>query len=312
MSAKPFKSFIIFNMDLPPKMANNVEAAVMERRATNPSGVEWHRTGFIPPCADDVLVQQLHGGAVALALMKSERILPGAVIREATETAVIDTEEKEGRRVSRKERQIIKERVVDELLPKAFIKRTVTRVLICYPYLLIEASSVSRAEDALTVLRQVIDIGRCRHLNPVKAPHEQYTAWVADGSAPHPFTIGAGFRMCQTGAESKVISGSNVDPTDEAIQQLVGQHTVSRLDLTWASEEQSLMMTVDSNLTVSKVKWPSEMFASSGEEEDKAHDAVTTLTLMVGYLKPFITDLLTALGGDRNAVTRDESIESLT
>lgn len=123
----------------------------------DPTGSQWRKMGFGIPCpsmSEDLVWSGPNCNL--FTLFTSERQLTGATIREHVLKRVVSLEEKESRKLYRKEIAQIKDDVVATLLPKAFVKHSFTRMLVIGDLLIVDASSAKKAEDALDCLRVAI------------------------------------------------------------------------------------------------------------------------------------------------------------
>lgn len=158
MANNPFKSFI-------PYLVNTARSENLEdHTATDPSGGEWRRLGLVPAIKGEELIIDLDGAGKVMAVQFNERILPGKVRDEKLQAEAARLERLQGRKVGKKEYAQLREQVEFDLLPKAFIRRTVVPVLF-YKHemgtqiMLVCTSSQKRAEDAIGVLRGVFGDG---------------------------------------------------------------------------------------------------------------------------------------------------------
>ncbi len=155
MATNPFKAFT-------PYLVNTArsDGYEQEHAATDPSGGEWRRLGLVPAIKGEELIIDLDGAGKVMAVQFNERILPGKVRDEKLQAEVARLEGLEGRKVGKKEYALLRQQVEFELLPKAFIRRTVVPVLF-YKHalgtqiMLVCTSSQKRADDAVGVLRGV-------------------------------------------------------------------------------------------------------------------------------------------------------------
>lgn len=158
MATNPFKSFI-------PYLVNTArsDGYEQEHAATDPSGGEWRRLGLVPAIKGEELIIDLDGAGKVMAVQFNERILPGKVRDEKLQAEAARLEALQGRKVGKKEYAQLREQVEFDLLPKAFIRRTVVPVLF-YKHdmgtqiMLVCTSSQKRADDAVGVLLGVFGI----------------------------------------------------------------------------------------------------------------------------------------------------------
>lgn len=124
-----------------------------------PTGSQWSAAGFAPVNADirEEMVWSAPGGVSVLNYMIHERQLTGATVREYVLARGKKIEEREGRPVYKKEYAQIKDEVLAELLPKAFIKHKRIITFVMGDLLVVGASTAKNAEAFLCDLREAID-----------------------------------------------------------------------------------------------------------------------------------------------------------
>lgn len=99
--------------------------------------------------ADDILL---------VALKRQEKNIPAAVIAEELQPKIDALQAEKGRPIGRREKQALKEELIQTLLPRAFAKSTVYVAAIDLKagYVIVNTNSASRAEDLLALLRKAI------------------------------------------------------------------------------------------------------------------------------------------------------------
>ncbi len=124
-------------------------AALDEHRFAQPCGLDWFTDGFaVPQPFGDELVFAADK-TLGISLKREERVLPGAVIKTALDGKIAKIEAEEARNVSRKERQELKEQIIDDLLPRAFTRASRTDAVLVGGYLLINQTG-NKAENLLS------------------------------------------------------------------------------------------------------------------------------------------------------------------
>lgn len=129
------------------------------------------------------------GGAIHMVFQRSERMLPGHVVREALQDRIRHIEERDLRKVYARERASLKEDVIAALLPQAFIRTKLTRLMIFPKYLVIETASPTQAETVASFLRDMTGSLPIRPWVPSNLnPTNVLTDWIknqdADAMAP--------------------------------------------------------------------------------------------------------------------------------
>ncbi|NTS77002.1 recombination-associated protein RdgC [Catenovulum sp. SM1970] len=193
-----------------------------------------------------------------LALKKQEKVLPAAVIREQVEEKCKQIEIAEGRKVKGKEKQNIKEDLVHALLPQAFVKSSITRAYIDKKagWIVVEASSSSKAEELLAFLRKTLGSLPIIPLEIESPVMLTLNDWVR-GNEPNDFVLGTEAEFKEMGDEEGTIRCKNVDLESDEIQAHLdnGKH-VTKLALDW---DESISCVLQEDLTIKRIKFSDEL-----------------------------------------------------
>lgn len=125
----------------------------------DPEHSEWYRSGLVDAMPNNTVAAIFRLSAtpcLGLSYQWSERILPTSTIKEKVFERVQKLVEVEGRNPPRKEIAQIRDDVVAQLLPQAFIRRTLIPVLLIGNLLLIGTSSAKRADEVMAQLRGML------------------------------------------------------------------------------------------------------------------------------------------------------------
>ncbi|RYH17482.1 MAG: recombination-associated protein RdgC, partial [Alcaligenaceae bacterium] len=162
--------------------------AKMAFKASN--SLEMQTMGWLPPRENGGLVHTVNG-QMLLALRVDKKLLPATVITQVARARAEEIDEQQGYKPGRKQMKEIKERVADELLPKAFNVYRDTRVWIdpANRWVAIDAAAASKADEVLGVLAKCIDPFPVESLYVALSPAAAMTGWLADDEAPSNFTI---------------------------------------------------------------------------------------------------------------------------
>lgn len=139
-----------------------------------PTGSQWRGIGFAPyaPSINEELVWSGANGVNLFTLMIHERNLTAATIREHVLARGKKIEDREQRKVYRNEYAQIKDEVIAELLPKAFLKHRRIPAMVIDDLLIVGASSAKLAEDFLCTLREAMGSLAVRPLSTKMPPAE--------------------------------------------------------------------------------------------------------------------------------------------
>ncbi len=146
MSSSPFKHFLPYLINPPAWADLDVEPV------GDPSGGQWSTIGFVAPFKGEPMAVDLDGSGHMMTVQFNNRILPAKVRNDVVDVRIAKLESQQGRKVSKKDYAEIRDQVEFDLLPKAFIRRSIVPVLFRQDMMLICTSSQRRADDIAALL----------------------------------------------------------------------------------------------------------------------------------------------------------------
>ncbi|MFO1379014.1 MAG: recombination-associated protein RdgC [Chitinivorax sp.] len=298
-----FRNLLVFRFIQPFALEAEALSEKLQSAAFQPCGkMERQAVGFCQPAkhAAAPLVHAVSGNLL-LSLCVEDKILPAAVIRDFADVKVQEIEEAQGRKVGKKERKEIVERVTDELLPRAFTRRRKTTAMICpqQGWLIVDSASAKRAEELLEWLRKCVDTLAVRPLNTEISPMAAMTDWLTGGEAPGNFGMETEVELKLPEEDGAVIRCLRQDVhADEVRNHLASGKRVTKLALTWA-DRMSFVLTED--LLIRRLAYldllQDEAKNAGAVDADEQFDA--NLTIMAGELNKLLPELIEALGGEQ-------------
>lgn len=133
-----------------------LEIALAENWFCSPAGLDWFSEGFYYPVPFGKPIIFEAQKAMLISLMREEKVLPSAAIKHKLDERIIKIQTEEGRNVGRKEKQELREAIIDNLLPKALTKSSRTNGLLDTGWLWVDTASRHKAENLLTKLREAL------------------------------------------------------------------------------------------------------------------------------------------------------------
>ena len=120
-----FKSLMLFRFTEPCTLDPDTLAEALARAAFRPCGSQDLVTrGWVPPLGgEDGALVHAAGGFWLVCLQSEDKLLPASVIRAALDERVAEIEDREARKVRRKEKETLRDEVLLDLLPRAFTRR---------------------------------------------------------------------------------------------------------------------------------------------------------------------------------------------
>lgn len=241
---------------------------------------------------------------------KQEKVLPAAVINEAVEEKAAEISEAEGRSVSRKEKQSIKDDVMIELLPRAFTRSSLQYAYIDAKqgYIVINSASANKAEELLTALRESLGSLPVVPLVSKQLPHQMMTLWVTENTTPTNFVLGDECELADPKESGSVIRCKHQDlSTAEINSHLQAGMIVTKLGLNWS---QGIDFVLDDQLAIKRLRYEDNIQekADSSEAQNNLEQFDIEFSVMTIELAAFIKDLVAALDGVN---TDSQSVEEI-
>ncbi len=238
-------------------------------------------------------------GFIMLCVKKEERVLPVAVVNELVQEKISDKEEKQARKLSKKERTEIKDELIFDLLPKAF---TFSRKIYAYidpkgGWLIVDAASAKNAEDLLSLLRKSLGSLPAVPLNTIDKPSTILTQWLLNNKAPDDITIEDECELRSPEETGGIIRCKRHDlALPEIKNHLDTGKEVIKLALTWADR---ISFIIDENLSIKRLRFLDliQEQAADIETEDAAAQFDADFSIMSAELANFLPRLIELFGG---------------
>src|SRR5690606_26162047 len=197
--------------------------------------LELSTRGFISPYGrDSEVLAARQGDALWVTLGGEDRLLPGAVVNDMLSRKLDEIEEKEGQRPGGRTRKRLKDELITELLPRAFVKPSKTDALIdtTHGVIAIDTSSRKTGEALVSEVRRALGSFPALPLNAEIAPRSVLTGWVAGGEMPEGLVIGEECELRDPVDQGAVVKVQRMDlHSDEIARHLESGKQVTRLAL---------------------------------------------------------------------------------
>ena len=296
-----FKNLIVYRLvpEWEPDVAA-AEAALDAARFSPCGATQPVSAGWVEPrgVAHGPLIE-LIGGQWLLKLQTESRMLPGSVVKRRIDEIAAQIEQQTGRQPGKREKRELKEQATQELLPQAFTRQGATRVWIDPEAraLLVDAGSVKRAEDVVTLLVQALPGFGVRPLQTNLAPATAMAAWLTEGEAPLPFILE---RECELKSVDEMRSvvryaRHNLD-IDEVREHIQAGKLPTRLALGWQGR---VSFVLTDTLQLKRIAFDDVVFESTkGSQTAPEESFDADAAIATGELAPLIGELIEALDGE--------------
>jgi len=253
---------------------------------------------FTPASSNELLRQ---GWDALMMLGTEKKLLPSSVINQVAKAKAVEMEEQQGFPPGKKAMKELKERVAEELLPRAFTIRSNTWTWIdpVNGWLVIDAASPAKADEVIKLLLKAVDRLPLESLRVQRSPVAVMTGWLESDEAPYNFTIDQDTELRATGESRAAVRyvKHSLDPEDIR-RHIASGKQCTRLAMTWNSR---VSFVLTESLAIKGVK-PLDVI-KEGEtvtySDDERFD--NDIVLMTGELSKMLADVVEALGGEAKA-----------
>jgi recombination associated protein RdgC len=299
-----FKNLSIFRLTEAFTLSAEELEEKLEAVAFRPCGShEDFSLGWVSPVGKTAPLVHSANGFMMICTKKEERVLPASVLNEMMLEKIAETEEAEGRKLSKKERTAIKDELIFELLPRAF---TFSRKLYAYidvqgGFLVVDSASANKAEDLLSLLRKCLGSLPAVPLNTVEKPIATMTEWLLTQETPKDVTIEDECELRSPEEAGGVIRCKRHDLSLPEIKNHldIGKQVI-KLALNW---DDRLSFILDENLSVKRLKFldlvQDQVTDTNADDEAARFDV--DFSIMSLELANFIPRLLEIFGGELKA-----------
>ncbi len=299
-----FKNLFIYSLDSHWKIT---PAKLEETLAAHPllpcSAASMQSQGWVAPHASSGVVYS-QGKQVLVSLGMQQRLLPAAVINQTVKQRAAALEKTQGFAPGRKQLRDLKDRVTDELRPRAFVReKTLGAWLdLARHRLIVDTSSAKVAENLATALRNDLGELPAIPLATQTAPGEAMTTWLSAGSVSAQFSLDQDCELVANELQKSTVRYVRHGLEGNEIRSLIqGGKSVSRVGLVWRDR---LSLVLNDKLEVKRLRFeamdakdPVEGGGKAGKDDAGLFEA--NFTLMTGELTSLVDDLVALLGGPR-------------
>lgn len=293
-----FRNLQLYRLPVPWSLTLADFEEQLARGSFHPCGSQDHQSrGWVPP-RNGALVHSI-GGQWLLSLMVEQRLLPSSVVNQEVMERAEKMAVEQGYPPGRKALRELKDRVTEELLPRAFLKRSKTPVWIDPKngWLGVDSSSQVKAEEALEHLRKTLDDLTLTLIKTQRSPVSAMADWLAGGEAPAGFTLDRDCELKSVDEEKASVRYVRHSlEGDEIKAHLVAGKLPTRLALTWDDRISFILTEKGEIKRLAFLDVLKESVEQGTENADETFDA--EFAMMAGEFNRLIPALLEALGGE--------------
>jgi recombination associated protein RdgC len=214
--------------------------------------LQLQSVGFSPVRGDELAYRQ--GKHTLLRFTVEKKHIPGSAVAVKLEEACAELEKQQGFPPGKKARKDLKERVIDELLPRALSTRRTTLVWIDQDQhrIVIDSTSDAACDEIVRTLIKLFGENDNMRLQDVRWPRAGVlTQWLGD-EPPSSFTVDDAVALQYPGEKGKLVKfeRANLD-TPDVQTHLAGGAYVSAMAMTFNSR---LSFNMTDNMRIRRIK----------------------------------------------------------
>ncbi|MEO8670332.1 MAG: recombination-associated protein RdgC [Tahibacter sp.] len=244
----------------------------LDKQRLRPCGpMELSTRGFVSPHGrnEEMLVHR-QGNYALVTLGGEDKLLPSSVVNEELAARLQKITEKEDRRIGARERKRVKDEVLTDLMPRAFVRpyRLNAYIDAKNGWLVVDTSSRKSAEEALSQLREAAGSFPATPMAPEESPRSLMTDWVVHGKLPAGLTLGDECELRDPAESGAIVRCRRQDlETDEVREHLKTGKQVFQLGLTF---DDRISLVLGEDLVVRKLRFLDQVLDGMGETQNES------------------------------------------
>ncbi len=298
-----FKNLLVYRLNETTIKADDLEARLKDSALQPCGGLAMESRGWVAPRGGDRFLHSLQRQWL-ICFGVNQKLLPAAIVNQVAQERAEKLAEKQEHPVGRQQRRDIRERVLEELMPKALSRRRELKTWIdpVNHWLVIDTAADKKADELLeSLLATAIDIELApKRLECQQSPSAQMTLWLSSGAVPAPFTIDQDLELKASGDSRATVRYVNHPLEGREIREHIASgKTATRLGMTWKNR---VSFVLTDQLQIKRVTFLDILKDSTeGQPEDAEEQFDIDFALMTGELTALLADLVIALGGEKKA-----------
>lgn len=297
-----FKNLQMYRLPAPYALtADELATALLPQAFVPASSNELLRQGWKAPRGDGQPLVHAVNGQFLLTLATQKKVLPSKAVNELVEQKARALEEEQGFPPGKKARKELKERAIDELLPRALSVTNHVRAWIdpINGWLVVDSGSPTKADDVIKFLLKAVDKMPLESLRVQRSPVAMMTGWLESDESPFNFTIDQDATLRAAG-ESKAQIGykRHTLNVDDMRRHIADNKQCVRLAMTWNSR---ISFVLTEQLSIKSVKPLDVIKENDTAIRNDVERFDNDFALMTGEFAKLLADLVEALGGEAKA-----------
>ncbi|MBI5451732.1 MAG: recombination-associated protein RdgC [Gammaproteobacteria bacterium] len=248
---------------------------------------------------------QVHAvnGCLLICARRDEKIMPAGVLRHMVRNKVAALEQSQQRKVHKREREAIRDEVIQDVLPRALLRSSLTHAYL-WPsqgWLIIDTASTKAAEALIGLLRATLGSFVVEPLSVQHTPAAVMTQWLMQRAMPAGLVAEDECVLQDPFQDGGTVRCRGLDLAGAEVRaHLEAGKLVTRLALCW---NESLSLVLEQDLAIKRLHF-ADLLRSRSEDighEDAAAQLDADFAIMTLELSRVLTALVQMFGGVASA-----------
>ncbi|HAH6191612.1 TPA: recombination-associated protein RdgC [Escherichia coli] len=298
MRSVAFKNIFIYRLSREVNWDTAEVNAALSKFVFTPCGSQdMAKAGWTSVLGDNLTHE--YQGFLLIQHKREEKILPSQVLKEELQKKILTLEEEQDRKLKKTEKDSLKDEVLHSLLPRAFTRKSLAKILIdrSNHLVFVEASSAKKAEDQLALLRKSLGSLPVIPFTPREPLEITMTEWFKNGF-PAGFTAGEDATLKGLLDNGGAVRCNKVDlQSDEIMSHIEAGKVATTVAINWMDRAS---FRVNDDMSIKALTFCDDLYDQNDDidREDVAQRFDADFVLFTGELSALFNALVEAIGGE--------------
>lgn len=298
MRSVAFKNIFIYRLSREVSWDTAAVNAALGKFVFTPCGSQdMVKAGWAPVLGNNLTHE--YQGFLLIQHKREEKILPSQVLKEELQKKILTLEEEQDRKLKKTEKDSLKDEVLHSLLPRAFTRKSLAKILIdrSNHLVFVEASSAKKAEDQLALLRKSLGSLPVIPFTPREPLEITMTEWFKNGF-PAGFTAGEDATLKGLLDNGGAVRCNKVDlQSDEIMSHIEAGKVATTVAINWMERAS---FRVNDDMSIKALTFCDDLYDQNDDidREDVAQRFDADFVLFTGELSALFNALVEAIGGE--------------
>ncbi|HGC3228417.1 TPA: recombination-associated protein RdgC [Escherichia coli] len=298
MRSVAFKNIFIYRLSREVSWDTAEVNAALSKFVFTPCGSQdMPKAGWTSVLGDNLTHE--YQGFLLIQHKREEKILPSQVLKEELQKKILTLEEEQDRKLKKTEKDSLKDEVLHSLLPRAFTRKSLAKILIdrSNHLVFVEASSAKKAEDQLALLRKSLGSLPVIPFTPREPLEITMTEWFKNGF-PAGFTAGEDATLKGLLDNGGAVRCNKVDlQSDEIMSHIEAGKVATTVAINWMDRAS---FRVNDDMSIKALTFCDDLYDQNDDidREDVAQRFDADFVLFTGELSALFNALVEAIGGE--------------